>query len=553
LRAAAYVRFSSDQQDGSDEQQAEEIAKLAEREGYRLIGEPFTDEAISGDTGREARPGLAALLDAAEAGAFDVLLAWDTSRIGRQDSVDGAEILGTLKRAGITIHTCRDGKLDPRESMDRLRYAFSAEGNHTENRRRAYNTTRGLIKNARAGNRNGARSPFGFRRAQFTPEGKLVRRLQPGQRKDNPDHVVRLVPSENADEVAAVRFAFERFGSADIGLRALCAELEAKGFPSPTGRGWHHRALRAILTRPEYRGCSRYGATPGNGKYHAVQGDEIVPVNGRRLAADAIVVNGGDGLVDGKLFDQVQRRLRRRSNHHAAARSDFPLSGLVYCAHCGRPMTGRTVRRRKRGKAYTYIWYICPSYTEKGTRSGCGHYRVDAGKLLGYLVAKLQEVLLGPGRDELTREIRRELEARHNGTGGDAKRLQSRLVALDAEVRNLVRLARTAPDVDEIAGELAQARSERESIKAELSRVGRVVDVEAEARAAVDRLWNLGRRLGKADPLELRTLLRQAVGRIVCQFQKGDRTASGRVRCSFVKGSIGLLPELSYGGALASR
>src|SRR3972149_1297186 len=123
--AAAYIRYSSDQQDGSDEQQAGEIDKLAER------------------------------------GEFQVLLAWDVSRIGRQDSIDAGPLLKVLKDKGVRIVTCRDGSFNLGDSNDRIRYAFLTEGGNTENIRRAYNVTRGQIKNAKAGNRNGGPAHYG--------------------------------------------------------------------------------------------------------------------------------------------------------------------------------------------------------------------------------------------------------------------------------------------------------------------------------------------------------------------------------------------------------
>ncbi|MHC4404708.1 MAG: recombinase family protein [Planctomycetota bacterium] len=232
--AVAYLRYSSDQQAGSDKQQDGEIRKLAEREGCKIIA-TFSDEAISGDTGREDRPGLSDLLDAAEAGQFDVLLAWDTSRIGRQDSIDAGPLLKVLKDKGILIHTCRDGSFNLRDSNNRLQYAFYSEGNNVENRRRAYNAVRGQIANAKRGNRNGAKANFGMDRAQFNQNGTLVRRLRLGQQKDCADHSVRLIPCEDEDKIAAVEYAFRRFTSVDVSYRGLAHEMNDRGFPSAEG------------------------------------------------------------------------------------------------------------------------------------------------------------------------------------------------------------------------------------------------------------------------------------------------------------------------------
>ena len=63
----------------------------------------------------------------------------------------------------------------------------------------------------------------------------------------------------------------------------------------------------------------------------------------------------------------------------------------------------------------------------------------------------------------------------------------------------------------------------------------------------------LGEAERKGAVSELRTLLRQAVGRIVCQFQEGTPRASGRVPVAFVKGFVGLIPELCNCGAYPTR
>ena len=546
IPAAAYVRYSTDQQDGSDEQQLDEITKLAQRSGCKVV-DVFTDEGITGDSGREFRPDLSRMLDAAEAGRFSVLLAWDTSRIGRQDSVEVGGLLKILKAQGIIIRTCRDGDFDLRNSQDRIRYMFLTEGNNTENVRRAYNTTRGLIKNAKAGNHNGSRANFGLDRAQFTADGKLVRRLAPGQRKDCKAHVVRLIPSENVDAVAAVRYAFRRYGTADVTLRGLCGELEAKGYPSPAGRRWNHMTLRSILSNPCYRGVSRWGQN-SVGKYHHAQGDDVVPADGHRGAkpiGDCIMVEVSDGLVEGEIFNQVQRRLKR-IERRPAPRSDFPLSGLVVCGNCGRPMTGRTIRRRTRkGKEYVYVTYTCRSYLDGGPGSGCGNFHVRADHLQRWLVQALQEAFLGPGRDELVQRIRSDLEARGSRTGDDSGRLERRLITLDSEISNLVKLARMTSDVAEVASELERLQTERERVKAELLRVAGTTmpsDVDAEARRIADQVWQLGEAMQKAKPETLRELIRQAVSRIVCRFAKGE-TVGGRTRCKLVKGKVLLRPS----------
>src|SRR6516165_433022 len=75
MKAVVYTRFSSDRQrEASSEDQARNCRRRAESEGWR-IGEHYRDEGISGSTAD--RPGYKAMLRAAQAREFDVLLVDD--------------------------------------------------------------------------------------------------------------------------------------------------------------------------------------------------------------------------------------------------------------------------------------------------------------------------------------------------------------------------------------------------------------------------------------------------------------------------------------------
>ena len=104
--AGAYIRMSGDRQEKSPAQQRVEITKLAKHEGFAIV-EWQTDEAITGNTTTEDRPGLAALLAAAKAGKFKTVLALHTNRISREDPMDAVVFYNQLRKAGVGLHTCR--------------------------------------------------------------------------------------------------------------------------------------------------------------------------------------------------------------------------------------------------------------------------------------------------------------------------------------------------------------------------------------------------------------------------------------------------------------
>jgi len=91
LKACIYTRVST--ADQTTDNQRRELMELAAKRGWEVVGE-YTDHGISGGKGREARPGLNAMLKAADAGEFDIILVWAIDRLGRS--------LGNL------IHTLQD-------------------------------------------------------------------------------------------------------------------------------------------------------------------------------------------------------------------------------------------------------------------------------------------------------------------------------------------------------------------------------------------------------------------------------------------------------------
>ncbi len=315
---------------------------------------------------------------------------------------------------------------------------------------------RGKIANAKAGGHNGGPAHFALDRGLFTDDGHLVRRLQAGECVKQAGHRIHLLPCTDQEKLDAVRFAFERFGSADIGVRDLARELEAKGFPSPSGRGWTHHNVGRLLRTPAYVGTARWGATAW-GKYHSAQGDDIVPVNGsdrgrerrRKPQGDAIAVQGvHEGIIPPALFNRVQRKLeaQERTPSHRTRHADYPLTGLIVCEHCGKPMIGNTLRAddRQGEQVYKYSQYVCGTYSAYGRdllhNTTCGRNAIDAQRVLGWVVHKLQEVFLGPGRDALVQEIRKQLRGETKANSGDVERLQKRVAELEREVSRLARI-----------------------------------------------------------------------------------------------------------------
>jgi DNA invertase Pin-like site-specific DNA recombinase len=94
MRAALYARFSSDnQKESSIEDQYRNCQTRAEKEGWQIV-ERLADKGISGTQDEKGRDGYAAMLKAAKARQFNVLLVDDLSRLSR----DEAELILTRRK-----------------------------------------------------------------------------------------------------------------------------------------------------------------------------------------------------------------------------------------------------------------------------------------------------------------------------------------------------------------------------------------------------------------------------------------------------------------------
>ena len=109
LRAAQYVRMSTDYQQYSIENQAVVIATYAELHKLTIV-RTYRDEGESG-LKIENRVGLTELVEDVQSGRADFahLLVFDVSRWGRfQDADESAYYEFICKEAGITVHYCAE-------------------------------------------------------------------------------------------------------------------------------------------------------------------------------------------------------------------------------------------------------------------------------------------------------------------------------------------------------------------------------------------------------------------------------------------------------------
>jgi site-specific DNA recombinase len=274
--------------------------------------------------------------------------------------------------------------------------------------------------------------------------------------------------------------------------------------------------------------------------------------------AQIVRENAWEALIDRGTFDRVQAKLERRRRRrpagqgygyrtHTQANPDaYLLTGLVYCDHCGEKMHGSMSTRRKNGKIYRYPKYVCSTYCRSGKSnpSGCGCHAIRQDVIVDVLVRKLQEsVLSGGNRDRLLQKVKKAYARRTKPDGKSVSLLKRRITKLSRDIdRAADRLLRAPEDLtDVLVPKLSAMKRQWQRAEAELAAAQaarRPLDIEAEAEAAVDRIWRLGEELSNAAPARRREVLRRMVSRIELRFDHVQR--GKRLECPFRQGMIRL-------------
>jgi site-specific DNA recombinase len=215
MRAAIYARFSTEKQrDASIDDQFRECERVARAAGFEVIAR-FDNRGISGGTA--TRPGYQALLTAARARQFEVIVTEDISRLWRNRAEFGPRS-AELEDLGVHCLTCV-GDDTRRDGWGLVIQIKQAVAEHAR-REASYRTRRGLEGNAIAGKSTGGRA-YGYIPARDSKSGQV---------------------EINEVEAPIVRRIFEMYAS-DASARTIAATFNAEGIPSP-GAGWKRSARR---------------------------------------------------------------------------------------------------------------------------------------------------------------------------------------------------------------------------------------------------------------------------------------------------------------------
>ncbi len=309
LRAAQYIRMSTDRQQYSIANQMAVIASYAADHRLTIV-RTYIDEGISGLRIKN-RQGLIGLLKDVQSGSVDFanVLVRDVSRWGRfQDTDESAYYEFICKLAGVKVIYCaevfeNDGS--PISGLwKNMKRMIAAE----DSRDKSSKVFAGQSRIAGLGYWVGGRPGFALRRELIDSTGKSRGFLERGQQKVLQTDRVVLRPGPS-NEIAIVRSIFESFvgGKEET---AIARELNASGVANHLGVPWNLQMIGRILRNENYIGNAVYFRTS-----NYLRGRRVINNKAKWVRREGAL----EPVVSRKIFDEAQQIIERRLRHRLSS------------------------------------------------------------------------------------------------------------------------------------------------------------------------------------------------------------------------------------------
>ena len=400
-----YGRYSShNQKDISIEQQVALCRKLAEDRKI-TVKEIYADRAISGKT--DKRPAFQKMLKDSENGSFNYVIAWKSSRIGR-NMLEAMVNECRLADNGVRILYVEEDFDDTAAGRFAKRSMMNVNQFYIENM--AEDVRRGMNSNAERCLVNGP-APYGY--------------------KTEDHHYVLDEPA-----AAIVREIYERAARGEPFVD-IYTDLNRRGLRTRKGGEWGRSSFQAILHNEKYRGVYIFDETR--------------------------IENGMPRIVSDSMYFKVQEVLKMKKNPQGRHRinGDYLLTGKLYCGHCKKPMVGIS-GTGKGGDMHYY--YTCNG---KRQHSGCDKKNVRRDFIEQEVARGIVEYVL---QDDMINWIA-EATVNYHKTHRDETdfdKLNDQMSDIDKSLGNLMKAVEEGLNSESVKERIKELEREKKHVKSKL-------------------------------------------------------------------------------------
>lgn len=517
---ALYERLSRD-----DEMQGESnsivnqkryLEEYAQAQGFKNIRH-FTDDGYSGTNFK--RPGFQKMIAAIEAGEIDVVCVKDLSRFGRDYLKVGfyTEIMFPEKGVRfIAINNSVDSA-NPTENdfTPFLNIMNEWYAKDTSNKIRAIFRSR-----MQDGKRCSGAIPYGYRR---DPEDKNHLLIDEEAAK-----VVRRIYQMVIDGMGSQAIA-NQLTADNVLIPSAYLEQSEHGesrnhsYHDPCR--WNCTAVSYILDKQEYMGHTVLGKTIC---------ENFKTKKRRKARPDELIIfeNTHEPIIDAETWHLVQKLRRRTRRKLANGSYSHRLSGLVYCADCGKRLSYSSPQSQHRPDGKTYdadSSFRCPTY--KSMYGECTMHYIKSStldKLVDEAVRKIARYVLR-NEQAFLEQVRVLTSADQKHTQSEDKKelvnIKKRIAELDNYIKRLYEGNASGKIPDRQFEKLmAQYDSEQQELEERVKEIEvsiHEIQQESENGQQFVRLVQKYRDLTEID----QTALNEFIDKVVVHEATGDRTA----------------------------
>ena len=418
MRAAEYVRMSTDHQKYSTENQADAIHAYAAKRAIQIV-KTYADAGKSG-LRLDGRDALKQLIEDVESGhpGFDTILVYDVSRWGRfQDSDESAYYEYRCKRAGISVQYCAEQFENDGSPVSTIVKGVKRAMAGEYSRELSAKVFAGQCRLIELGYRQGGPAGFGLRRRLIDQTGATKSQLEVNEHKSIQTDRVILVPGP-PEEIETVRWIYRSFVIDEKLESQIASDLNAGNILTDRGRAWTRGTVHQVLINEKYIGNNVWNRCSFKLKKKHVHNSPDMWIRS----------NGAfEPVIDRQLFDGAQAIIGERSYR-------MPDDDMIAAL--------RTLLERQ-----GHLSGIIIDEAEGLPSSSAYHSR------FGSLLRAYSLVGYTPDRDYSYVEVNRGLRARYPGIfdravegivamGGSAERLPDGLLCINGEYTISVVLAR---------------------------------------------------------------------------------------------------------------
>lgn len=317
----------------------QELDKLAAKMKIKPSSIDIYTEIVSGDS-IAARPEIQKLLEKVASGYYKGVLVVEVERLARGDTEDQGVIAKAFKYGNCLIVTPYR-TYNPADEADEEYFEFGLFMSRREYKTINRRQQRGRLNSVKEGKYVAGTAPYGYKKYKL---------------ENMKGYSLQIVE----DEAKIVRLIYNLYtkGTQDaegnyhtLGMHLIAKHLDMLGIKPRIAEHWSRSTIKDILTNPTYIGKIRW---QWRKEIKTFENGELIIK--RPKDPDCILIDGiHDAIIDAETFEKAQAIMS--GNKHTSVASNKilknSLSGIIYCAKCGRLMTRINSR-------YTYS-LACPN------------------------------------------------------------------------------------------------------------------------------------------------------------------------------------------------